>query len=514
MHHTIPKAKKKAIYELVLKGPINLHAASRALGVSRKSIRFYQEAFKILMLQYPAHAKNFNYLNRKFIIPEPTRRKLQLLQPMLPGIALQLQQPQTSIHAVWKKYRLVEPKGLHYTQFSIHVRKYCGKNKLSAKHKRIPPICAADKIVLRKWRKSPLRKEWERAVILFSAQEGKSLRSIGRQIERSDHTVQAVINTYTSSGLAGFDPLPRNKNQKITGRVELKKKNLMSLLHESPSLHGINRSAWSLTALGIAYKKKYNLGICNSTISEYVREAGYSFRKARCKLTSPDPLFREKLDSIKKILSTLAANELFFSIDEFGPFAIRPKGGISLIKDNQLRQYPQFAKSKGFLICTAALELSTNQVTHFYSLKKNTAEMIKLIDLLVTSHPAAKKLYFSWDAASWHSSKEITAKIRHMNSKAYRKKYGTPQLALAPLPSSAQFLNVIESVFSGLAKAVLHNSDYRSVGECKTAIDRHFSQRNEHYRLYPGRAGKTIWGKEKVTPVFNESNNCKNANWR
>jgi hypothetical protein len=32
---------------------------------------------------------------------------------------------------------------------------------------------------------------------------------------------------------------------------------------------------------------------------------------------------------------------------------------------------------KGSLICTAALELSTNQVTHFYSKRKNTAEMIK-----------------------------------------------------------------------------------------------------------------------------------------
>ena len=34
---------------------------------------------------------------------------------------------------------------------------------------------------------------------------------------------------------------------------------------------------------------------------------------------------------------------------------------------------PQFQKSKGSLIVTAALELSTNQVTHFYSKEKNRA---------------------------------------------------------------------------------------------------------------------------------------------
>jgi len=32
-----------------------------------------------------------------------------------------------------------------------------------------------------------------------------------------------------------------------------------------------------------------------------------------------------------------------------------------------------------------------------------------------------------------------------------------------PLPAGAQFLNVIESVFSGMARAIIHNSDYESL---------------------------------------------------
>jgi hypothetical protein len=35
-----------------------------------------------------------------------------------------------------------------------------------------------------------------------------------------------------------------------------------------------------------------------------------------------------------------------------------------------LHAVPQFQRSKGALIMTAALELSKNQVTHFYSKKK------------------------------------------------------------------------------------------------------------------------------------------------
>ena len=85
---------------------------------------------------------------------------------------------------------------------------------------------------------------------------------------------------------------------------------------------------------------------------------------------------------------------------------------------------------------------------------------------------------------------------------------------LAPLPSSAQFLNVIESVFSGLARAVIHNSDYQNVDECRNAIDRYFRERNDAFKKNPKRAGKKIWGEEAVKPVFSEANNCKDRRWR
>ena len=41
---------------------------------------------------------------------------------------------------------------------------------------------------------------------------------------------------------------------------------------------------------------------------------------------------------------------------------------------------PQWQKSRGCMIMTAALELSGNQVTHFYSAKKNTGEMIRMME--------------------------------------------------------------------------------------------------------------------------------------
>jgi DDE superfamily endonuclease len=107
-----------------------------------------------------------------------------------------------------------------------------------------------------------------------------------------------------------------------------------------------------------------------------------------------------------------------------------------------------------------------SEVTHFYSTKKNTAEMIRMMKVLAEQYRDRKRIYLSWDAASWHISKELFKEID-----AHNKSVGgvSPMVETAPLPARAQFLNVIESVFSGMARAIIHNSDYKSVGETKRA---------------------------------------------
>ena len=131
------------------------------------------------------------------------------------------------------------------------------------------------------------------------------------------------------------------------------------------------------------------------------------------------------------------------------------------------------------------------------------------MDVLLSKYKSAKRIFLSWDAASWHVSKKLYERVNKINNSKISKKHKIPHIELAPLPSSAQFLNVIESVFSGMAKAVIHNSNYQNVEDCKHAIDKYFSERNQAFLKNPKRAGKKIWGEEIVLPIFSESNNCK-----
>ena len=63
-------------------------------------------------------------------------------------------------------------------------------------------------------------------------------------------------------------------------------------------------------------------------------------------LTSRDPEYRTKLEAIKKILSGLGQDEAFFSIDEYGPFAVKKKGGVKRVAPGQEYVVPQWRSRK------------------------------------------------------------------------------------------------------------------------------------------------------------------------
>lgn len=347
-----------------------------------------------------------------------------------------------------------------------------------------------------------------KALAVLAKLEGFSITQIARHLAIARNTARKYLTDFE---LGGGDKLLKGKSRPLKSDNPELKKCIFSLLHEPPILHGINRTAWIIDDL-CKVLKSYGHSACDRVIRAIIKDAGYKWKSARVVLTSTDPEYREKYQHIQSILSNLKDDEKFFSIDEYGPFAITAKAGRVLVDSVTQPTVPQWQKSKGWLILTAALELSRNQVTHFYSKAKNTEEMKRMTDVLIKQYAHASKLYISWDAASWHMSKDLKAYIECHNEKASLDRL--PIVELAPLPASSQFLNVIESVFSGMARSIIHNSDYDSTKSAMDAIDRHFNERNLHFIENPKRAGNKIWGMERTSSEFSSSNNCKDPSYR
>jgi len=340
---------------------------------------------------------------------------------------------------------------------------------------------------------------------------GINIRMISEFLFLSPKAIKRYIRRFKEEGVSKIVKRGYKAHKKAED-PEYREK-VLSIIHSPPSEYGINRTTWTINLIkDVLAEQGYAAG--KNTIPKIIRNAGYRFRKAKEVLTSNDPQYREKVSNITRILSTLGPDSRFFSIDECGPLAVKKRVGRKFVRHNQYPTVPKWQRSKGSIILTAALELSTNQITHFYSTKKDTEEMIILLEILIQKYSGCRKIYLSGDAASWHSSKAFMKKVEAVNEYGFRKVHNSPAVELALLPAGAQFLNVIESVFSGMVRAVIDNSDYQSVYEAKTAIDLYFEERNEYFRKHPKKAGNKIWRDELVLARFKEGQNCKARRWR
>ena len=353
-----------------------------------------------------------------------------------------------------------------------------------------------------------------RSLIVSRVMDGQMAASVARDFRVSTKTVFKWIARFRVQGSVGLDDRSSRPHRIARRHLQPSKElsdAVFALLHTPPRDSGFNRTTWRLGDLHSALQAKGVLTTRNN-LSAVIKHAGYQWKKARITLTSSDPLYREKVNAIKKVLSELKHDEAFFSIDEFGPFAVKMRGGKALQPPGKVRQVPQWQKSKGSLIVTAALELSRNQIIHFYSDRKNSMETCKLIDKLRRQYKGYRRICLSWDAAPWHSSEQLLDRVEFLNGWAAHD--GAPRIEILPLPAQAQFLNVIELVFSGMARAVIHNSDYATVADTQAAITRYLDDRNHSFAIAPRRAGRSIWRQERMPAEFAVTNNCKDVRYR
>jgi transposase len=242
--------------------------------------------------------------------------------------------------------------------------------------------------------------------------DGQMVASVARDFRVSAKTVHKWVARFRAAGSTGLEDRSSRPHRIARRNLEPGKEleAVFALLHTPPRDSGFNRTTWRLADLHSALRTLGMLTTQNN-LSIVIKQTGYQWKKARVTLTSSDPLYREKVDAIKKALSDLKDDEAFFSIDEFGPFAVKMRGGKALQPPGKVRQVPQWQRSKGSLIVTAALELSRNQITHFYSDQKNSTEVCKLR----RQYKGCRLIYLSWDAAPWHSSGQLLNRVEFLN---------------------------------------------------------------------------------------------------
>jgi transposase len=326
----------------------------------------------------------------------------------------------------------------------------------------------------------------------------------------SSRTADIAPNSAADSPESGSSRDTTCPEQFTEGRkLPLAAKALIEIIHHNPKAYGINRTNWTLESLAYAFEKQFGQKPARSTVGRLLKQAGLRWKKSRQVLTSTDPNYKEKVELLLKTLKSLKADEDLFFIDEMGPLAVRRHGGRCYTPKGEAPTHPKNQRAKGSIALYGALSAKTNQVVWFYGKSKDSAGMIELAEVLYNQQHDKSKIFLTWDAASWHRSEELVQWTDAFNT--WNSADGTgPHIEFIPLPSNSQFLDVIEAVFSGMKRAVIHNSDYQSPAKMKAAISMHFRERNDYFRDNPKRVGKKMW----EIDFFEDHNNIRWGNYR
>jgi transposase len=371
-------------------------------------------------------------------------------------------------------------------------------------------IRTADRNTLIQWRKSNDKRLWQKAVTVLESWKCPP-EEIAQKIEKGVDAVQNWLKIFNRDGIAGLKAVRKvysNATQRRTVR-EQKRQRILEIVHDRPHSFGISRSNWNLSSLALAYSQKYDEKISRSTASRFLRQSDYRMKKARKVLSSPDPKYRDKVELLLQTLHTLKGDELFFFVDELGPLRVKTYGGRMFMGKTERCSIPQVQHDRGAVTMAGALSATTNQMTWLYGPSKSTSTMIHLLEILFNQHYSVARLYITWDAASWHRSGALVEWLDAFNEKTRQGRAG-PLICLVPLPTCSQFLDVIEAVFGGMKKAVIHHSNYASEIDMKTAISRHFLERNAYFLYNPKRAGQKIWELD----FFADYDNMRYGNYR
>lgn len=351
------------------------------------------------------------------------------------------------------------------------------------------PLTGAEIKILNRYKAGIHKKYSRKAAAILLANKGRTLLELIEATHAPKRTIYRWLHEFNKDRL---DSIKVRINAPERERVKAERQTrVIDIIHKLPSLYGINRTTWTYGAIAEAYEKEYGTAISTGQVQGVIHSTNYSWRHARQVLTSPDPEYKAKVEKILDTLQALKEGERFFFIDEVGPYQVKKYGGRLLLPKGKIETLPEHQKSRGKIQFVAALEAVSNQMTWTFTADKSALSVIGLIAELTIEYADSPAIFLTWDAISVHGSKAVMEWISAHNEAAKG-----PHIEVVPLPSKSQFLNVIESVFGGMKKAVICNSDYATPHEMQMAIARHFEERNQYYRDNPKRAGNKIWDKQ------------------
>src|ERR1700740_1322852 len=256
-----------------------------------------------------------------------------------------------------------------------------------------------DKIVLEARCRSPvtLQRDLKRARIVLLAADGRSTRSIAKEVGVQPRIVSLWRHRYADHGLEGRQEKPRPGKQPIYTKTTNKR--ILKLL-DKPPLEGFARWTGPLLAEAL-------VDVDVQYVWRFLRnhKIDLAARKSWCE--SNDPNFTAKAADVVGLYVAPPAKAIVLCVDEKPSIQAleRAQGYLKLPNGRALTGQSHDYKRHGTTTLFAALEVATGKVLATHSKRRRRVEFLDFMDRVAASFPN-HQLHVILDNLSTHKKNE------------------------------------------------------------------------------------------------------------
>ena len=322
-----------------------------------------------------------------------------------------------------------------------------------------------------------------RASIILDYLEGYSDDRIAARNSINKNTVKKCLSKLREFGLdAALNDLPRpGKPRNITDDDRAW---IINLACTKPSDYGYSDELWSYTIM-VDYIRKNNPSLRNisrSTVFEILNNAEIKPHKVRYYVEKRDNNFEEKMATVLHVyreVDMVNNGVIIPELRDTVTLSFVEKPGIQAISLTSKELPPVPGKHPsvtrdyeyrrlGTLSLLAGIDLHTGIVTEIVSKTHTSDDFIEFLKKLDISYPGDKKIRIILDNLKVHTSEKTREYLLTVPNR----------FEFVFTPKHGSWLNIVEMLFSKLARTMLREIRVKTIDELKERIDKYFEEIN------------------------------------
>jgi len=293
-------------------------------------------------------------------------------------------------------------------------------------------------------------------IILFTA-GGQTPEEVAAALGTTTRAVYRWRKRFKDHGLEGLQDRPRpGQPTKLSEKVV---KEVLRL-----SVKGIPKEAthWSVRLMAKA------AGITTWQVRQAWEAADLKPHRLKTFKISNDPEFAEKVIDVVGLYMNPPDNAVVLSVDEKTQIQALDRTQPMLpLKPGQIERRTHDYKRHGTTSLYAAFDVSSGQVIGRVTKRHRAKEFLDFLRQIDRSTPKELALHIILDNSSTHKTPEV---------KQWLEKH--PRCILHFTPTSASWLNAVESWFGQLERRAIHRGVFASVKELRNEIQRYIRAHN------------------------------------